>query len=327
MFRIFCRERLNPIHIIAPARVSVRPLAAPTRLVLVATTVCGFMARPTGAGTVYSNDFESNTIGFTNAGVLPALTRTSLPSDAGGLSSPNQSMWLGRLGEGVAKGPASKEVVDLTLTGLTPGAVYTVSFDLLIGASWDGAAVGYGTDAWYFSVDGIRLVDTAFSNGDQGVDYGAYSPQRYSDAHYADPNGPDVPAFTGAEFSRKDGPGYSGYYGIYYFSHGTGNPNLTFTANGTSATLEWARYSGPQNFGDSADEYWALDNVRVDSQAGGVPGDVDGDGHVDVSDLLYLVNAFGTVIGDANYNPACDFNNDGSVDVADLLILVENFGT
>jgi len=174
-------------------------------------------------------------------------------------------MWLGRLGENVPKSTTNKEIVNLNLSGLTPGQVYAVAFDLLTGASWDGAANGYGTDAWYFSVDGTRLVDTMFSNGDQGVDYGAYSPQRYSDTHYADPNGPDVAAFTGAEFSRKEGPGYSGYYGIYYFSHGAGNPLLTFTASGTTATLEWARYSGGINSGDSGDEYWALDNVLVNS--------------------------------------------------------------
>jgi formylglycine-generating enzyme required for sulfatase activity len=57
-----------------------------------------------------------------------------------------------------------------------------------------------------------------------------------------------------------------------------------------------------------------------------VPGDVDGDGHVDVVDLLYLVDAFGSVTGDANYDPRCDFNSDGGVDVVDLLIMVENFG-
>jgi hypothetical protein len=58
-----------------------------------------------------------------------------------------------------------------------------------------------------------------------------------------------------------------------------------------------------------------------------IAGDVDGDGHVDVVDLLYLVDAFGSVPGDANYNVACDFNHDDSVDVVDLLTMVENFGT
>ncbi|MDX1962589.1 MAG: PEP-CTERM sorting domain-containing protein [Pirellulales bacterium] len=220
-------------------------------------------SRPANASLVYSNDFESNTTGFTNAGVLPALTRTNLPTDGGGLASPNQSQWLGRLGHNIAKSTANKEIVNLSVAGLTPGQSYIVAFDLLIGASWDGAANGYGTDAWYFSVNGTRLVDTMFSNGDQGRDYGAYSPQRYSDTHFADPNLPDVAAFTGAEFSRREGPGYSGYYGIYYFSRGANNPTLTFTATASTATLEWARFSGGVNFGDSGDEYWALDNVAV----------------------------------------------------------------
>ncbi len=55
-------------------------------------------------------------------------------------------------------------------------------------------------------------------------------------------------------------------------------------------------------------------------------GDVNEDLSVDVIDLLYLVDAFGTVSGDSNYNPACDFNDDGSVDVLDLLDMVYSFG-
>ena len=58
-----------------------------------------------------------------------------------------------------------------------------------------------------------------------------------------------------------------------------------------------------------------------------LPGDVNFDGHVDVVDLLYLVDAFGTSFGEPAYNPACDFNADNGVDVVDLLIFVENFGT
>ena len=54
--------------------------------------------------------------------------------------------------------------------------------------------------------------------------------------------------------------------------------------------------------------------------------DVDGDWLTDVVDLLYLVDAFGTVSGDAAYDARCDFNSDGSVDVVDLLDLVYNFG-
>ncbi len=59
----------------------------------------------------------------------------------------------------------------------------------------------------------------------------------------------------------------------------------------------------------------------------GLSGDVNGDDCVDVIDLLWLVDAFGAVTGDPNYDAFSDFNSDGSVDVIDLLIMVDNFGT
>ena len=55
-------------------------------------------------------------------------------------------------------------------------------------------------------------------------------------------------------------------------------------------------------------------------------GDVSGDGHVDVVDLLLLAGAWGKAAGDSANNAACDFNSDGSVDVIDLLMLARNWG-
>jgi hypothetical protein len=56
-------------------------------------------------------------------------------------------------------------------------------------------------------------------------------------------------------------------------------------------------------------------------------GDVDGDGHCDVVDLLYLVDSFGWNKGDALYDQRCDFNGDDAIDVVDLLDMVSVFGT
>ncbi len=60
-----------------------------------------------------------------------------------------------------------------------------------------------------------------------------------------------------------------------------------------------------------------------------IPGDIDGDGHVDVIDLLWLLGAFGYSVGNPNYLPQCDLyptSPDGSVDVLDLLALIDTFG-
>jgi hypothetical protein len=57
-----------------------------------------------------------------------------------------------------------------------------------------------------------------------------------------------------------------------------------------------------------------------------IQGDVDGDGRVDVVDLLSFVVSFGTYSGDPAYVRACDLDRSGSVDVVDLIIMVENFG-
>jgi hypothetical protein len=214
------------------------------------------------AQVVFSNDFESNTNGFTPGGSLPALTRTSLPTDSGGISSANQSMWLGRLGSGIPKSGAIDEIVTLNVSGLNPGRLYSVAFDLFIGASWDGSAGGFGPDSWRFAVDGTRLVNTTFTNGNAGQEYGAYSPQRYSDTTYTSLTGPDYGKFTGADASFTTGSccNYGLHYGIYKFSRGAGNPQLTFRPVGTDVVLEFARFGATT---DSGDEYWALDNVQV----------------------------------------------------------------
>lgn len=214
------------------------------------------------AATVYSNDFEASATGFTASGSLSTLTLVSLPTDSLGLASPNQSMWLGRLGSGVAKSGSQDEIVTTTVTGLTPGVSYDVAFDLFIGASWDGSASSpWGPDSWRFAVDGVRLIETTFTNGNAGQEYGAYSPQRYSDTTYTSTVGVDFPKFTGAEeLFTTGGTNYGQHYAIYRFGTGAGNPVPTFIATGTSATLEFARFG---NTADSGDEYWALDNFAV----------------------------------------------------------------
>ncbi|MCS6829753.1 MAG: Ig-like domain repeat protein, partial [bacterium] len=57
-----------------------------------------------------------------------------------------------------------------------------------------------------------------------------------------------------------------------------------------------------------------------------VNGDVDGDNEVSLLDLGELVAAFGSVPGDAQWNPNADLDGDEEVSLLDFGILVRNFG-
>ena len=59
---------------------------------------------------------------------------------------------------------------------------------------------------------------------------------------------------------------------------------------------------------------------------GGIPGDLDGDGHVNQADLGILLASFGKCEGDAGYNPVADIDGDGCVGQGDLGVLLANFG-
>lgn len=55
-------------------------------------------------------------------------------------------------------------------------------------------------------------------------------------------------------------------------------------------------------------------------------GDVDGNGRIDLEDLVEFLLAYGTALGEPGYDPRADFNRDGVVDVADLAGLLAAYG-
>lgn len=242
----------------------------PGRVAVAATFAAALALSATAqAAVIYSNDFQSAgsaSNALTAGGTLSSLTLTSLPTDGGGLASAQQSQWLGRQGYGVAKDNHVGETVSLALSGLSAGTVYRVDFDLFIGASWDGSANGYGPDRIVVQADSgatsATLLSASFANGAQGINFGAYSPQTYSDATPVASDSNQFARFTGADafYSRDQGGYYEEDYSIYRFGSGAGNPVLTFTAGAGTAVITFGR---PVGNSDSADEYWALDNLRV----------------------------------------------------------------
>lgn len=65
---------------------------------------------------------------------------------------------------------------------------------------------------------------------------------------------------------------------------------------------------------------------RVIAGVPNLPGDIDGDGHVNLADLKLLVAAWNTTPDSSSWNPAADIDGDHAVSLADLKILVSNWG-
>ena len=51
------------------------------------------------------------------------------------------------------------------------------------------------------------------------------------------------------------------------------------------------------------------------------PGDANGDGRVNVIDLIIIGNALWSTLGNPNYDPYADLNGDGMVDAIDVIVL------
>jgi len=72
--------------------------------------------------------------------------------------------------------------------------------------------------------------------------------------------------------------------------------------------------------------------ATVDATAGsfsftvGLPGDVDGDGDVDLSDLAILLSTYGACAGDPNYLPSADLDGNGCVGLEDLALELAHYG-
>jgi hypothetical protein len=57
-----------------------------------------------------------------------------------------------------------------------------------------------------------------------------------------------------------------------------------------------------------------------------IPGDINGDGKVNLADLAALAQAWGSKPGDPNWNPNADLTGSGIVGLKDLVILAQNYG-
>jgi hypothetical protein len=90
------------------------------------------------------------------------------------------------------------------------------------------------------------------------------------------------------------------------------------------------------NFLSSVPRAWCSDHINLMNTNGyknkfdrevKIPGDVDGNGEVDIYEIALLIRDFDATPTSPNWNNGrSDFNDDGIVDVLDLTIYIQNFG-
>ncbi|GAB4546926.1 MAG: hypothetical protein Tsb0013_06210 [Phycisphaerales bacterium] len=100
--------------------------------------------------------------------------------------------------------------------------------------------------------------------------------------------------------------------------------NFRFRADAppTTGTIDIDPFRGTNAPG----EYETQNFVPMPVMVSLCDGDFDGDGDVDLGDFGVFGSAFGSMTGDANYDPNADFDNDGDVDLGDFGIFGGEFG-
>lgn len=170
-----------------------------------------------------------------------------------------------------------------------------------VGISWNG--IPFGT------IDVTDEVPEEDRQGEQTVDGPA--PILLLDNQIVapePPEPPEPPAIIATVRVELDGDGF-GKVSITDVTLGTVTVDLGFPIGVQTVQITSVRVAG------------AMD---IEPKSPNVVGDLNGDGVVDVSDLLLLFGAWGAC--PAGGSCPADFNGDGSVDVSDLLILFSNWG-
>ena len=103
------------------------------------------------------------------------------------------------------------------------------------------------------------------------------------------------------------------------FAGNKGEPTAVYAPNGT---LSWSYNASTMTLTLNV-THISPTEIVVDWR---IPGDVDGDGTVNILDLTALGKAYGSTQNNPNWDPNCDFNQDRSVDIYDLYTLGKNYG-
>jgi hypothetical protein len=219
--------------------------------IVLAAMLISLLVAPAQASTLYTNDFQSGTVGSEWS-----ISRLDTAPN------PDLSSWgtfLGQFG--------GNDSVRLSLSGLSAGLV-TISFDTYFIRSWDGNADQYGPDTFAMGiVGGPQLLRDTFSNGNPAGQ--SYVGNGLKTA-YAD--NPANSSMTGSVLQYSLGYWFrdainwpdkeEAMDSVYHFAFSFFNTQETLQFYFASSGLQTDFVTGLK--GDRyLDESWGLDNVCV----------------------------------------------------------------
>lgn len=163
---------------------------------------------------------------------------------------------------------------------------------------------------------GVRVYwDSNCSNGVSSIEWGTLNPGSVKNVVVYIRNEEEAPMYLILSARNWTPPNTSEYLNLGC-NYGVGkrmNPGETLQI---TLTLSVSRYiQGISRF--------SFDILVAGSDS--LPGDVDGDGEVKGIDAALFGAAWGSVYGDPNYDPRCDFDGNGEVNGMDAAIFAANW--
>ena len=217
---------------------------------------------------------------------------------------------------------------------------------------WDNG-YPYGGNYWS-DYAGVDLYSGPYQNqtGSDGIGDTPYIIDANNTDHYPLMNPWTAPDISVTDFTTSKtviGQGYTGLVNVTFENLGTKIEafNATFYANSsciltlpfwlpmTNCTLIFSWDTTGFAYGNYTISAYALpvhgetntanNNMTVGVVLVTIPGDINGDGSVDIYDAILLSGAFGSSPGSPNWNPNADINGDGIVDIYDAIIMSGSF--
>jgi len=328
----FCLDGLGPCATCCVANARVNPICASA--VGVASTKCVQAGIATGQWAVSCFNFVMK--------VLGAIDPNQKTVNSGSFIQPNQLLLYPIHFENVGTAPAYNvyvtDVLDpsldpSTLQILTPGGVYnpatrTINWSLI----GENLQPGATADVLFSALPLAGLSSGTTIQNTATIQFDVFSPMTTNQVDVIIDSTPPVskmaalpwrtftPTFS-ITWSGTDAIGAIANYTI--FESVNGGPFTPYLTNTTATQANFTGQAG-NTYGfisiatDSAGNIEVKQPVAEASILVSLPGDVNGDGVVNCTDVDIVKAAFGTKVGQPGYNREADTNNDGVVNILDL---------